>query len=118
MTVGEWLESRNMILKENEAVNMLPEVSSAMRSKCSRIGEVVREMSWNMIYAQSEEQFQDLWKQMQSRSQMLGIDIVSEYYQSIWKVALMKKNIWRKQINGNMKFILADQPDTGMTDFP
>lgn len=94
MTVGEWLESRNMILKENEAVNMLPEVSSAMRSKCSRIGQVVREMSWNMIYAQSEEQFQDLWKQMQSRSQMLGIDIVSEYYQSIWKVALMREKTY------------------------
>lgn len=94
MTVEEWLESRNMILKENEAVNMLPEVSSAMRSKCTRIGQVVREMSWNMIYAQSEEQFQDLWNQMQSRSQMLGIDIVSEYYQSIWKVALMREKTY------------------------
>ena len=90
----EWLESRNMILKENEAVNMLPEVSSAMRSKCTRIGQVVREMSWNMIYAQSEELFQDLWNQMQSRSQMLGIDIVSEYYQSIWKVALMREKTY------------------------
>lgn len=119
MTVGEWLESRNMILKENEsgeyaAGSFLCHAQQVLPYRRGGAGNVleydlcpIRRTISGSVEADAEQ------KPDAGNRYCLGI--LSEHLES---GSYEGKNIWRKQINGNMKFILADQPDTGMTDFP
>lgn len=89
-TIAEYLEKNNMIAKSTMAVNMIPTASDEMKTKITAIGEVVREVSWKMVYAENEEEFESLWQSMCSRAEELGMDQVEFYYREAWKKALEK----------------------------
>ena len=87
-TIAEYLSRNDMIAKSTMAVNMMPVVSDERKIKAEAIGEIVREISWRMVYAEDEEEFDSLWKSMQAQAEELGIEQVETFYQNAWKKAL------------------------------
>lgn len=91
INIGRYLKERGRVVTGSKAVNMLPETPSAIRNRCADIGQVVRELSWDMIYARDEENFQELWRELTEKTEALGMDQVEKYYQSAWMEALKKE---------------------------
>ncbi|QOV20248.1 extracellular solute-binding protein [Blautia liquoris] len=89
-TIGEYLYDHDMVAKSTMAVNMIPVASNEMKLKIESIGEVVRNLSWEMIYAENEETFEQLWEEMVVNGKELGMDQVEQYYQKEWKDSLNK----------------------------
>lgn len=96
-TMESYLEENGMIQEGSGAVYLLPASSSRIQSICGDIGEIVREGSWDMIYAKDEEHFDRLWEKMKLESQRLGMDQVEEYYRDIWAKALLEEKTYGKQ---------------------
>ena len=55
---------------------------------------MVQELSWNMIYAETEEEFEQLWAEMLQRGEALGMEQLNAYYQKEWKQALEKEKVY------------------------
>ncbi|MDO5423664.1 MAG: extracellular solute-binding protein [Eubacteriales bacterium] len=87
-TIAEYLYQNDMVAKSTMAVNMMPVVSDELKSKAEAIGEIVRDISWRMVYAEDEEEFDSLWKSMQAQAEELGMEQVETFYQNAWKKAL------------------------------
>ena len=60
----------------------------------SHLQEMVQELSWNMIYAETEEEFEQLWAEMLQRGEALGMEQLNAYYQKEWKQALEKEKVY------------------------
>ena len=89
-TIGEYLRKNDMIAKSTMAVNMIPTASDEMKTKVSAIGEIVRDISWKMVYAQDEQEFEKLWESMRAQAGQLGMDQVETYYRDAWEAAVKK----------------------------
>ncbi|WP_343084159.1 extracellular solute-binding protein [Blautia producta] len=89
-TIGAYLEKNDMIAKSTMAVNMIPTASDEMKTKVSAIGEVVRDLSWKMVYAQDEQEFTELWESMRAQAGQLGMEQVETYYRNAWEAAVKK----------------------------
>ena len=60
----------------------------------SHLQEMVQELSWNMIYAETEEEFEQLWAEMLQRGEALGMEQLIAYYLNEWKQALEKEKVY------------------------
>lgn len=89
-TVADYLNQRSMTVKSTIAVNMIPTASDDVKTKVEAIGEVVRNISWQMVYAADEEEFESYWRSMLEQAASLGMDRVESYYQRAWQEALRK----------------------------
>lgn len=78
------------------AVYMLPPMPTWIEKLTKEIGERVVELSWNMIYASNQEEFERYWKIMRTSVKSLGMDEVEEYYQGAWREALEKEKLYLK----------------------
>lgn len=47
-----------------------------------------------MIYAETEEEFEQLWAEMLQRGEALGMEQLNAYYQKEWKQALEKEKVY------------------------
>lgn len=47
-----------------------------------------------MIYAETEEEFEQLWAEMLQRGDALGMEQLNAYYQKEWKQALEKEKVY------------------------
>ena len=52
-----------------------------------RIGDVLVEASWKMVYAADEVEFEAIWAQAQEDAKLLGIDMVVEDAVARWNQA-------------------------------
>lgn len=93
-TIEEYLLEKDMVQEGTSAVYMLPVEPAEIQRITKEIGELVQELSWDMIYAQDEEAFEKLWKQMQDEGYSLGMEKLESYYQSVWAEALEKEKIY------------------------
>lgn len=89
-TIGEYLRKNDMIAKSTMAVNMIPTAPDEMKTKVSAIGEIVRDISWKMVYAQDDQEFEKLWESMRAQAGQLGMDQVETYYRDAWEAAVKK----------------------------
>ena len=87
-TLAEYLYATDKVAKSTIAVNMIPAASEELGARIARIGEVVIESSWDMIYAADEEEFEQIWQEMRTQAVELGMDEVEAYYQKAWAQAL------------------------------
>lgn len=94
-SISDYLEQNNMVIIGNTAVNLLSATSPIIRTKEKEIGKVVKEISWNMIYATNEEEFENLWNELVTKSTQLGIQDVEEEYQKLWEEALEKEQEYK-----------------------
>lgn len=84
----DYLDGNDMIAKSTQAVNMIPTASDELEMTLSQIGEVVKKLSWQMIYASDQAEFDTLWEQMQTEADGLGMQEVFAHYEQAWKDAL------------------------------
>lgn len=88
--LAEYLHRNKMTAKSTIAVNLMPAVPEDITKKSEGIGEVVRRASWDLIYADSEEEFKRIWSEMCEHADTLGMDAVEAWYQQAWKQAVEK----------------------------
>lgn len=89
-TVADYLQQQGMTAKSTIAVNMIPTASDDVKTKVEAIGEVVRSISWEMVYAADEGEFEAYWNSMQEQAKSLGMERVENYYKKAWEEALRK----------------------------
>ncbi len=81
----EWLESEGALVTESDLNNIstfaaIPD--DTMKLTISAIKDTVVNASWQMVYAQSDEEFEQIWNSMVSDAEELGAEEVIE-----WKLA-------------------------------
>ena len=69
-------------------VNMITPADDDLQMIISQIGDKVKTYSWQMVYANNEEDFEALWTKMVSEAKTLGLDQVTEYFTDQWTSAL------------------------------
>jgi putative aldouronate transport system substrate-binding protein len=62
---------------------------SDIQQKQNEVGKVIREYSWKMVIAKSDEEFNSLKQQMVSKAKGLGYDQVVA-----WEIDQTKKTVW------------------------
>lgn len=95
-TLTEHLQAEDMIQEGCPAEYMLDALPADMRKLSDDISEIVTAVSWEMIYAENEEAFESLWKQMQQQCSRIGMEQLKNYYNEEWQEAL-----GREQLYGN-----------------
>lgn len=86
--ITDYLHDENMVVKTTQAVNMMPGISDDMQVNVIQIGEVVKRLSWKMIYASNEAEFDQFWEDMVTEASNLGFSDIEAYYKKTWKEAL------------------------------
>lgn len=89
-TLAEYLYKNDMVAKSTIAVNMIPPASDEMETRINAIGEIVRDYSWQMVYAKDNTEFESLWTVMVEKAEKQGLSDVEDYYKKAWKNALEK----------------------------
>lgn len=89
-TLAEYLYKNDMVAKSTIAVNMIPPASDEMETRINAIGEIVRDYSWQMVYAKDNTEFESLWTVMVEKAEKQGLYDVESYYQKAWENALTK----------------------------
>lgn len=87
LVLADYLYEKDMIAESTQAVNMINPASDDLEIIMTQIGEIVKKMSWQMVYAKDEAEFNSLWDTMVSQAQQLGLDQVTEFYTNEWKNA-------------------------------
>lgn len=91
MSLTESLNQNGQIQKGNAAVHMMDGLPDALQKKSDALQELITELSWDMIYAESQEAFESLWKQMTQESEAMGIKELKNYYEQSWKTAVERE---------------------------
>lgn len=89
-TLAEYLYQNDMVAKSTIAVNMIPPASDEMETRINAIGEIVRDYSWQMVYAKDNTEFESLWTVMVEKAEKQGLYDVESYYKNAWENALTK----------------------------
>lgn len=76
------------------AVYLMDALPAKLQTIESHLQEMVQELSWSMIYAETEEQFEQLWSEMLQKGKELGMEQLNAYYQKEWKQALEKEKVY------------------------
>lgn len=93
-TMGAYLRKNNRIQEGNSVESMLPPDPMKIQNLTKKVGETVRELSWDMIYAENPEEFEEIWKKMQRISRVTGMEEIESYYQNVWAEALLKEETY------------------------
>ena len=83
-----YLNEHDMLAHATQAVNMITPADDDLQMIISQIGDKVKTYSWQMVYANNEEDFEALWTKMVSEAKTLGLDQVTEYFTDQWTSAL------------------------------
>ncbi|MCD8326413.1 MAG: extracellular solute-binding protein [Lachnospiraceae bacterium] len=78
----EWLEAEDALVTENEysyTSTFESTPNSAMQKTIDAIKDVVVNASWQMVYAQTDEEFESVWEQMVEDCESLGCDEIMEW---------------------------------------
>lgn len=87
LVLADYLYEKDMIAESTQAVNMINPASDDLEIIMTQIGEIVKKMSWQMVYAKDEAEFNSLWDTMVSQAEQLGLDQVTEFYTNEWENA-------------------------------
>lgn len=88
VSLAEYLYGHDMVAESTQAVNMVSLKDPVMERNILQIGEVVKKISWQMVYARNEEEFEELWRNMADQARALGLDEITSYYAEEWFRAL------------------------------
>lgn len=87
-------QSQGKTVEGCRAVYLMDALPAKLQTIESHLQEMVQELSWNMIYAETEEEFEQLWAEMLQRGEALGMEQLNAYYQKEWKQALEKEKVY------------------------
>ena len=87
-TLAEYLQKNDMEANSTQAVNMIPSLDDDLELISTQVGEIVKKYSWQMVYAEDEAAFEELWSTMTGEAKELGLDQLTEFYTAEWAKAL------------------------------
>ncbi len=64
-----------------------PQDPGDIKTKRSECGEVIKEYSWRMVFAQDESEFDSLWQEMKGKIKGFGYEDVVAYDMENFKIA-------------------------------
>jgi putative aldouronate transport system substrate-binding protein len=90
-TMKEYYTKNNMTAVTKQTFTGSPPtpLPSDIQQKQNEVGKVIREYSWKMVIAKSDEEFNSLKQQMVSKAKGLGYDQVVA-----WEIDQTKKTVW------------------------
>lgn len=62
------------LIKTTQAVHMISPLPDDLQTIQNQIGDQVKTISWKMVYAKDDAEFEQLWKELQNTAKTLGID--------------------------------------------
>ncbi|HET6485226.1 MAG TPA: extracellular solute-binding protein [Spirochaetia bacterium] len=86
-TTSEMLWARKMYTLTPLAMRMVPVVPDDIQQICSRIGDVVKTTSWQMVFAKNDAEYQSLLADMTSKATGLGLQQVLDWDAQAWQKA-------------------------------
>lgn len=81
-TWKDWLASENAYYSEgplDNLINFCSQPDDSMQLTLDAVKDVVVNASWKMVYAESEEEFENIWEQMVSDCEGLGCTQIMEW---------------------------------------
>jgi putative aldouronate transport system substrate-binding protein len=77
---ADYFQKNNMILQLPFApMNPVPDNIQEINT---RVGDTVKTMSWQMVFARNQAEFDSLWADMVQRAKGMGADTVNEWYRN------------------------------------
>ena len=69
---------------------MVKAVPNQYQAFATHIGAVVIEKSWDMMYAESDEQFEDIWIELKQEAYQLNNSKITDFYKTEWRKAVYR----------------------------
>lgn len=91
---GTGKQEMGKTVKGSQAVYMMGALPAELQIIEDHLQEMMQEVSWRMIYAETEEQFEQLWQEMLKKGDELGKEQLNRYYQKEWEQALKKEKLY------------------------
>jgi putative aldouronate transport system substrate-binding protein len=82
----EYLRKNNMLAEPT--FYLMPPVPDDIQVIQNRAGEVIKSLSWQMIYARNQAEFDSLWAQLVEQAKGRGIDREVQWYRDAYTQAL------------------------------
>ncbi|MDR2619394.1 MAG: hypothetical protein LBC62_11040, partial [Treponema sp.] len=82
----DYLYSRNMAVEPSLAPMETPPENIQILE--TRVGEVVKTLSWQMVFAGNEAEFDRLWAQMAEQAKGIGVETVQKWYADAYAKAV------------------------------
>jgi hypothetical protein len=86
-STSDMLKDKNMRTITPMSMKMVVAMPDDIQTLSTQIGDVVKTMSWQMVFAKNEKEFDSLLKDMTTQAQGLGIDQIITWDQGAWKDA-------------------------------
>jgi putative aldouronate transport system substrate-binding protein len=87
-TTLDYVKAKNMVMEIPLAQSLIPSMTDDISASASRIGDIVKAYSWNMIFAKNDAEFQSLYKEMKTKAEGLGLKDVYDWSVKGWTKAL------------------------------
>jgi hypothetical protein len=84
---GDYFRRNNMVLEQPFAP-MSPAPDNIQMIN-TRVGDTVKTMSWQMVFARNQAEFDSLWADMVQRAKGMGIDTSNKWYRDEYNRALL-----------------------------
>ncbi|MGB4658146.1 MAG: extracellular solute-binding protein [Mobilitalea sp.] len=83
----EYLKANDMTLEIPIAQALIPAMTDDISSLASKIGEIVKENSWKMIFAKDDAEFESYYNDMKTKAEGLGLETVYSWSLESWNTA-------------------------------
>ncbi len=96
----EYFEGNNQFIISAGSSYLLPQEPTEISTKKGQISEIIKEYSWKMIFANSEEEFNSLYDTLLTQANGLGYEEVYKYFENCAKDKIQaQKEIIEKYSN-------------------
>ena len=75
-------------IRASTAVYMTDTLPPELKSISDEIEELVYKDFWNMVYAEDEAEFEEIWQALTASARKAGMDSLSGFYEEAWSRAL------------------------------
>lgn len=89
-TTIDMVKDKNMTIEIPIAQSLIPSMTDDITSTASRIGEIVKENSWKMIFAKDDAEFESYYNDMKTKAEGLGLKTVYDWSLENWNIAKTK----------------------------
>ena len=84
----DYIKGESMVVEIPLAKSLITPMTDDISTTASRIGDIVTEYSWKMVFAQDEAEFDSLYEEMKVKAEGLGLQDVYESSLAGWNEAL------------------------------
>lgn len=86
-TTIDYVKDKKMTITIPLAQSLIPSMTDDIVSASSRIGDIVKEKSWRMIFAKNDAEFESYYNEMKTKAEGLGLKTVYDWSLKSWKQA-------------------------------